>query len=74
MEKGNNKVFPFFTVGARYKNFRKYLYTYSAESRNGVAGTANLRNGPKVSCKVCTLLRKIQPLTAGHFPSTFYVR
>ncbi|XP_062378186.1 apolipoprotein B-100 [Sardina pilchardus] len=36
----------------RYKSYRKYLYTYTAESRNGVAGTANLRNGPKVSCKV----------------------
>lgn len=45
-------VVVFFSVGARYKNFRKYLYTYTTESRNGVSGTANLRNGPKVSCKV----------------------
>uniref|UniRef100_A0A3Q1CD90 Vitellogenin domain-containing protein n=1 Tax=Amphiprion ocellaris TaxID=80972 RepID=A0A3Q1CD90_AMPOC len=41
-----------------YKNFlakyayKKYVYQYMAESRNGVVGTANLRNGPKVSCQV----------------------
>ncbi|XP_036449677.1 apolipoprotein B-100 [Colossoma macropomum] len=37
---------------ARYKNFRKYVYEYTAESTNGVAGTANIKNGPKISCKV----------------------
>lgn len=30
----------------------KYVYQYTAESRNGVVGTAHLRNGPKVSCQV----------------------
>uniref|UniRef100_A0A8C6UPJ7 Vitellogenin domain-containing protein n=1 Tax=Neogobius melanostomus TaxID=47308 RepID=A0A8C6UPJ7_9GOBI len=39
-------------VVSRFKTYRKYLYTYSTESRNGVVGTANLRNGPKVTCKV----------------------
>ncbi|XP_041928257.1 apolipoprotein B-100 [Alosa sapidissima] len=52
LESGGDEQASSCPLGARYKNFRKYLYTYSAESRNGVAGTANLRNGPKVSCKV----------------------
>ncbi|XP_060918741.1 apolipoprotein B-100 [Labrus mixtus] len=39
-------------MGSRFKAHRKYLYQYTAESRNGVVGTANLRNGPKVSCEV----------------------
>lgn len=52
LEPGGDEQASSCPLGARYKNFRKYLYTYSAESRNGVAGTANLRNGPKVSCKV----------------------
>ncbi|KAL1258348.1 hypothetical protein QQF64_011592, partial [Cirrhinus molitorella] len=37
---------------ARFKNLRKYVYQYTAESKNGVTGTANLRNGPKISCQV----------------------
>ncbi|XP_072545771.1 apolipoprotein B-100 [Salminus brasiliensis] len=37
---------------ARYKTFRKYTYQYTAESTNGVAGTANIKNGPRISCKV----------------------
>ncbi|KAK7904472.1 hypothetical protein WMY93_017079 [Mugilogobius chulae] len=36
---------------SRFKTYRKYFYLYSTESRNGVVGTANLRNGPKVTCK-----------------------
>ncbi|XP_065144413.2 apolipoprotein B-100 [Paramisgurnus dabryanus] len=39
-------------LAARFKNLRKYVYQYTAESKNGVAGTANLRNGPKITCKV----------------------
>ncbi|XP_030645296.1 apolipoprotein B-100 [Chanos chanos] len=39
-------------LAARFKNFRKYMYQYTAESRNGVSGTANLINGPKVTCQV----------------------
>uniref|UniRef100_UPI0037E9B8DE apolipoprotein B-100 n=1 Tax=Semicossyphus pulcher TaxID=241346 RepID=UPI0037E9B8DE len=39
-------------LASRFKAHRKYLYQYTAESRNGVEGTANLRNGPKVSCQV----------------------
>uniref|UniRef100_A0A3Q1B7C0 Vitellogenin domain-containing protein n=1 Tax=Amphiprion ocellaris TaxID=80972 RepID=A0A3Q1B7C0_AMPOC len=35
-----------------FKAYKKYVYQYMAESRNGVVGTANLRNGPKVSCQV----------------------
>ncbi|XP_020787230.2 LOW QUALITY PROTEIN: apolipoprotein B-100 [Boleophthalmus pectinirostris] len=37
---------------SRFKTYRKYFYQYSTESRNGIVGTANLRNGPKVTCKV----------------------
>ncbi|XP_052000861.1 apolipoprotein B-100 [Xyrauchen texanus] len=39
-------------LAARFKNLRKYVYQYTAESKNGVTGTANLRNGPKISCQV----------------------
>ncbi|XP_073682716.1 apolipoprotein B-100 [Garra rufa] len=39
-------------LSARFKNLRKYVYQYTAESKNGVTGTANLRNGPKISCQV----------------------
>ncbi|KAM6969587.1 apolipoprotein B-100 [Tautogolabrus adspersus] len=39
-------------LGSRFKAHRKYLYQYTAESRNGVVGAANLKNGPKVSCEV----------------------
>ncbi|KAG8013422.1 hypothetical protein GBF38_021773, partial [Nibea albiflora] len=37
---------------SRFKTNRKYMYQYTTESRNGVVGTASLRNGPKVSCQV----------------------
>nr|XP_046268549.1 apolipoprotein B-100 isoform X3 [Scatophagus argus] len=37
---------------SRFKAHRKYVYQYTTESRNGAVGTANLRNGPKVSCQV----------------------
>lgn len=40
------------TVASRFKAYKKYVYQYTTESRNGVVGTANLRNGPKVSCQV----------------------
>lgn len=36
----------------RFRNFRKYVYQYTAESTNGVPGTAETRNGPRISCKV----------------------
>ncbi|XP_075304075.1 apolipoprotein B-100 [Odontesthes bonariensis] len=39
-------------LASRFKSGRKYVYEYTTESRNGVVGTANLRNGPKVSCQV----------------------
>ncbi|XP_066530178.1 apolipoprotein B-100 [Hoplias malabaricus] len=43
---------PLCLLAARYKNFRKYSYEYTAESTNGVPGTANIKNGPKINCKV----------------------
>ncbi|KAM9777528.1 apolipoprotein B-100 [Neosynchiropus ocellatus] len=39
-------------MATRFKPQKKYLYQYTSESRNGVVGTANLRNGPRVSCQV----------------------
>ncbi|KAM9355030.1 apolipoprotein B-100 [Pholidichthys leucotaenia] len=39
-------------VSSRFKAYKKYMYQYTTESRNGVTGTANLRNGPKVTCQV----------------------
>ncbi|XP_018553179.1 apolipoprotein B-100 [Lates calcarifer] len=39
------------SLASRFKAYKKYVYQYTAESRNGVVGTANL-NGPKVSCQV----------------------
>ncbi|KAG7265390.1 hypothetical protein CRUP_011096, partial [Coryphaenoides rupestris] len=39
-------------VVSRYKANKKYVYQYITESKNGVVGAANLRNGPKVTCQV----------------------
>nr|XP_057933173.1 apolipoprotein B-100 isoform X2 [Doryrhamphus excisus] len=39
-------------LASRFKAHKKYVYQYTAESRNGVVGAANLRNGPTVTCKV----------------------
>ncbi|XP_069461985.1 apolipoprotein B-100 [Ambystoma mexicanum] len=36
----------------RFKNLRKYVYNYEAESTNGVPGTADSQSGSKISCKV----------------------
>uniref|UniRef100_A0A3Q2QZW3 Apolipoprotein B n=1 Tax=Fundulus heteroclitus TaxID=8078 RepID=A0A3Q2QZW3_FUNHE len=35
-----------------FKVHRKYVYQYSAESRNGAVGSTNLQTGPKVTCEV----------------------
>lgn len=40
------------TVASRFKLHKKYVYQYTAESQNGVLGTANLQNVPKVTCQV----------------------
>nr|XP_015212508.1 PREDICTED: apolipoprotein B-100 [Lepisosteus oculatus] len=39
-------------LSTRFKNLKKYVYRYEAESQNGVTGTANLRNGPRITCMV----------------------
>uniref|UniRef100_UPI003AAA740B apolipoprotein B-100 n=1 Tax=Centroberyx gerrardi TaxID=166262 RepID=UPI003AAA740B len=39
-------------LATRFKAYKKYVYQYTTESRNGVVGTANLKNGPKVTCQV----------------------
>uniref|UniRef100_A0A667Z134 Apolipoprotein B n=1 Tax=Myripristis murdjan TaxID=586833 RepID=A0A667Z134_9TELE len=39
-------------VTDRFKAYKKYIYQYTTESRNAVAGTDNFRNGPKVTCQV----------------------
>ncbi|XP_062864093.1 apolipoprotein B-100 [Trichomycterus rosablanca] len=43
---------PLCPLATRYTTFKKYVYQYTAESTNGVTGTANTKNGPKISCKV----------------------
>ncbi|XP_054618361.1 apolipoprotein B-100-like [Dunckerocampus dactyliophorus] len=39
-------------LAKRYKNFRRFVYDYEAETFNGVSGATNNKRGPKVSCKV----------------------
>ncbi|XP_022055118.2 apolipoprotein B-100 isoform X1 [Acanthochromis polyacanthus] len=48
----NNEQTSTCLLASRFKAYKKYVYQYTTESRNGVVGTANLRNGPKVSCQV----------------------
>ncbi|KAM8915788.1 apolipoprotein B-100 isoform 2-T3 [Spinachia spinachia] len=36
-------------LASGFKTYRKYVYQYTTESRNGVVG--NLKNGPQVSCQ-----------------------
>ncbi|KAJ8269866.1 hypothetical protein GJAV_G00107690 [Gymnothorax javanicus] len=40
------------SLATRFKSFNKYVYQYEAENLNGVTGTSDLKNGPKVTCKV----------------------
>lgn len=40
-------------VAKRFKNFRRFVYDYEAETFNGVNGHVNKKSGPKVSCQVC---------------------
>ncbi|KAG5846843.1 hypothetical protein ANANG_G00119290 [Anguilla anguilla] len=39
-------------LATRFKSFEKYVYQYEAENLNGVNGASDLKNGPKVTCKV----------------------
>ncbi|KAJ8274954.1 hypothetical protein COCON_G00095790 [Conger conger] len=39
-------------LATRFKSFNKYEYEYEAENLNGVNGASDLKNGPKVTCKV----------------------
>ncbi|KAK2843259.1 hypothetical protein Q7C36_011474 [Tachysurus vachellii] len=39
-------------LATRFRNFKKYVYQYTAESTNGVPGTTDTKNGPRISCKV----------------------
>ncbi|XP_069573562.1 apolipoprotein B-100-like [Brachyistius frenatus] len=48
----NNEQTSVCLLASRFKAYKKYVYQYTTESQNGVMGTANLRNGPKVSCQV----------------------
>ncbi|KAM4600709.1 apolipoprotein B-100-like [Polymixia lowei] len=43
---------PMCFLAKRFKNFKRFVYNYEAESLNGVNGATDLKNGPKVSCKV----------------------
>ncbi|NXC43088.1 APOB protein, partial [Penelope pileata] len=37
---------------SRFKSLRKYVYSYEAETSNGITGTADSRSGSKITCKV----------------------
>ncbi|XP_040920076.1 apolipoprotein B-100-like [Toxotes jaculatrix] len=39
-------------LAKRFKNFRRFVYDYEAETFNGVNGATDNKSGPKVSCKV----------------------
>ncbi|KAK2856130.1 hypothetical protein Q5P01_004865 [Channa striata] len=39
-------------LAKRFKNFRRFVYNYEAETLNGVNGATNNKSGPKVTCKV----------------------
>ncbi|KAL6485915.1 hypothetical protein MHYP_G00053070 [Metynnis hypsauchen] len=41
-----------FALARRYKNFRRYVYQYEAETQNSVNTPSSLRSGPKITCKV----------------------
>ncbi|KAM3861059.1 apolipoprotein B-100-like [Diretmus argenteus] len=41
-----------FALAKRFKNFKRFVYNYEAETLNGVNGVTSLKNGPRVSCKV----------------------
>ncbi|XP_034715215.1 apolipoprotein B-100 isoform X3 [Etheostoma cragini] len=49
---GSNEQTSTCLLASRFKSYKKYVYQYTATSTNGVVGTANLKNGPKVSCQV----------------------
>uniref|UniRef100_A0A8C4FGP8 Vitellogenin domain-containing protein n=1 Tax=Dicentrarchus labrax TaxID=13489 RepID=A0A8C4FGP8_DICLA len=39
-------------LAKRFKNFRRFVYDYEAETLNSVTGAMDNKSGPKVSCKV----------------------
>ncbi|XP_070843273.1 apolipoprotein B-100-like [Chaetodon trifascialis] len=39
-------------LAKRFKNFRRFVYDYEAETFNGVNGATDNKSGPRVSCKV----------------------
>ncbi|XP_035534608.1 apolipoprotein B-100-like [Morone saxatilis] len=43
---------PVCLLAKRFKNFRRFVYDYEAETLNGVTGATDNKSGPKVSCKV----------------------
>ncbi|XP_029281256.1 apolipoprotein B-100-like [Cottoperca gobio] len=43
---------PVCSLAKRFKNFRRFVYDYEAETFNGVNEATDNKNGPKVSCKV----------------------
>ncbi|XP_028253196.1 apolipoprotein B-100-like [Parambassis ranga] len=39
-------------LAKRFKNFRRFVYNYEAETFNGINGATDNKSGPKVFCKV----------------------
>lgn len=49
--------FFFLSVARRYKNFKRFVYNYEAETLNGVNGATDNKSGPKVHCTVSPTAR-----------------
>ncbi|XP_072772227.1 apolipoprotein B-100-like [Nerophis lumbriciformis] len=47
-----DKPAPTCFLAKTYKNFRRFVYDYEAETFNGVNGATDNKSGPRVSCKV----------------------
>uniref|UniRef100_A0A8P4GDW4 Vitellogenin domain-containing protein n=1 Tax=Dicentrarchus labrax TaxID=13489 RepID=A0A8P4GDW4_DICLA len=45
-------VYRVLILAKRFKNFRRFVYDYEAETLNSVTGAMDNKSGPKVSCKV----------------------
>ncbi|XP_057678413.1 apolipoprotein B-100-like [Corythoichthys intestinalis] len=47
-----DEQYPTCFVAKTFRNFRRFVYDYEAESFNGVPGATDNKSGPKISCQV----------------------
>nr|XP_033793379.1 apolipoprotein B-100 [Geotrypetes seraphini] len=66
----SEKPSPTCSNSIRFKQLKKYVYIYEAETSNGVAGTADSQSGSKITCKVdlevpqvCSFILRINQCT-----------